>query len=119
MAYATREIDHEKRKNGEGSYSPYNHIYRYLMDNYEPEQIKNMSSDQYISIEQKLIDTGKEYCLKCGQRPGTQSIIDSAKKALNNFVANNGEHGDTAQNLGKTQNNSFNTIRDSLADLRW
>ena len=117
--YATHEQDHEKRKNQEGSYSVYNYMYHYLMDNYEPEQIKNMPSDQYISVEQKLIDTGKEYCLKGGQRPGTQSIIDDAIRALNNFVANDGQHGDTANNFGKRYNNSFAAIRDSIADLKW
>ena len=117
--YATREEDHEKRKNQEGSYSVYNYMYRYLMDNYEPAQIKTMPSDQYISIEQKLIDTGKEYCLKGGQKPGVQSIINDARKALNNFVANNGQHDDTAHNLGKRQDNSFATVRDSISDLKW
>lgn len=117
--YATREQDHEKRKNGEGSYSPYNYMYRYLMDNYEPEQLNNKPSMALESLERKLVSIGKEYCVKTGIKTNDNELVQNASSAITNFIDNNGEHGDTAQNLGKAQNNSFNTIRDSIADLRW
>lgn len=117
--YATHEQDHEKRKNQEGSYSVYNYMYHYLMDNYEPVQVDNMPSMQLESLEHKLVNLGKEYCLKGGNKADDQELAHSARSAMTNFVANDGQHGDTANNLGKRQDNSFATIRDSISDLKW
>lgn len=117
--YATREQDHEKRKNQEGSYSVYNYMYHFLMDNYEPAQVDNMPSIQLESLERKLVNLGKEYCLKGGNKTDDQELAGHARQAITNFIDNNGEHGDTANNLGKRQDNSFATIRDSISDLKW
>ena len=119
MAYATKEIDHEKRKNQEGSYSLYNYIYRYLMDNYEPEQLADKPSMALESLERKLLDVGREYMLNGKGNYNDKDIVQEARKAINSFIKNDGEHGDTAQNLGKMQNNSFDTVKQSISDLRW
>lgn len=119
MAYATKEIDHEKRKNGEGSYSPYNYMYRYLMDNYEPEQLNNKPSMALESLEHKLSTIGKEYCLKTGVKMDDKTLAQHASSAIVNFIDNNGKRGDTAHNLGKRQENSFDTIKAAMSDLRW
>lgn len=119
MAYATKEIDHEKRRNGEGSYSPYNYMYHYLMDNYEPEQLNNKPSMALESLERKLLAIGKEYCLKIGVKMDDKALASYASGAITNFINNDSEHGDTANNLGKRQENSFNTIKAAISDLRW
>lgn len=119
MGYATKEQDHEKRKNQEGSYSTYNYMYRYLMDNFYPAQLNDMASIQLESIERKLTDIGKEYMIKGGNKYNDQQLVSEARQAIDNFIDNNGSHGDTAQNLGNRQDNSLNTIKQSLADLRW
>lgn len=117
--YATKQEDHEKRKNQEGSYSVYNYMYRYLMDNYEPEQLSSKPSIALESLERKLVNIGKEYSVKGGNKINDKELANHASTAITNFVNNNGEHGDTANNLGKMQKNSFNTVKESLADLRW
>lgn len=107
-------------KNNEGAYSsPYNYMYHYLLDNYEPEQLNNKPSMALESLERRLATVGKEYCLKAGVKMDDKALADCASGAITNFVANNGEHGDTAHNLGKRQENSFSTIRDTIKDLRW
>lgn len=117
--YKNKQEDHEKRKNGEGSYSPYNYMYRYLMDNYEPKQLNNKPSMTLEPLERKLLAIGKEYCLKAGVKLDDKTLAQHASSAIVNFIDNNGEHGDTAHNLGKRQENSFNTIKAAISDLRW
>ena len=117
--YATKQQDHEKRKNQEGSYSVYNYMYRYLMDNYEPEQLDSKPSIALESLEHKLVNIGKEYLVKGGNKINDKELANYASGAITNFINNKGEHGDTANNLGKRQENSFNTVKESLADLRW
>lgn len=119
MAYKNKQQDHEKRKNQEGSYSVYNYMYRYLMDNYEPRQVKNMASIALESLERKLVTVGKEYSLKGGNRIDNDELVASARNAIVNFSDNDDKHGDTAGNLGKAQSNSLNTIKSALSDLRW
>ena len=117
MAYATKEQDHEKRKNQEGSYSVYNYMYRYLMDNYEPKQLDAMPSMALESLEKQLATVGEEYALKGGSK--VDNIVGIARGAITNFINNNGEHGDTAHNLGKNHKNSIENIARSMKDLRW
>lgn len=112
MAYATREIDHEKRKNGEGSYSPYNWIYHYLMDNFEPGQVPDKADNL-------LFRECKAYCLKTGVKMDDTQIHDTVDRAKAAFDSNNGARGDVAHNLGKRQENSFDTIKATISDLRW
>lgn len=119
MAYATKEIDHEKRKNREGSYSLYDYLYRYLMDNYEPEQLADKPSMALESLERKLLDVGREYMLTGNGQHNDKDIVQEARNAINNFIDNNGKHGDTAQNFGKMQDSSFDTVKQSISDLRW
>lgn len=117
--YANKEIDHEKRKNQEGSYSTYNYMYRYLMDNYEPKQVDNLPSIALESLEHKLVKLGKEYCVKGGNKFNESELTGNARTAISNFINNNGSHGDTGNNLGKTYDNSFENIKRSIQDLRW
>ena len=117
MAYLNKEIDHQKRKNQEGSYSVYNYMYRYLMDNYEPAQLD--ASIAAESAERKLIDIGKQYCIKGGQKINEDLLAEDAKHAVASFLNNDGTHGDTAHNLGKRQANSLNNIKRTLSDLSW
>lgn len=117
MGYATKEQDHEKRKNQEGSYSVYGFMYHYLLDNYEPDNLK-LDSMKNTAI-RELIYEGREYCIEGGNTMSNDELKKEAKKAVDNFVANNGEHGDTAQNLGNQQNNQLDTIKSALQDLRW
>ena len=117
--YATKEQDHEKRKNQEGSYSVYNYMYRYLMNNYEPKQLDSKSSIALESLENKLVKIGKEYLIKGGNKIDESELKHYASGAITNFIDNDDKHGDTANNLGKQQDNSFNTIKKSLMDLKW
>lgn len=117
MGYATKEQDHEKRKNQEGSYSVYNFMYHYLMDNFEPGNFKSESVKK--SAERELIYEGREYCLEGGNRVDDKELATAAKDAIANFIKNDGEHGDTADNFGNRHENQLDTIKQSLADLRW
>ena len=119
MAYANKIEDHQKRRDQEGSYSVYNYIYRYLMDNYEPSQLDSMPSMALESLERKLMDVGKEYQVKGKGKFDEDTLRQCASDAITNFINNNGEHGDTAHNLGKMQDNSFETVKQSISDLRW
>lgn len=110
--YATKEQDHEKRKDQEGSYSLYNYIYHYLEDNFEPGQ-------DLTGAHELLFREAKAYCIKGGKQINDQEIKENIKQAISNFNANDGQHGDTANNLGKRQDNSFKNIVRSLQDLRW
>lgn len=117
--YKDKQQDHEKRKNQEGSYSVYNYIYRYLMDNYEPEQLDSMPSTALESLEKQLAAEGLDYSLKGGNKITKEELLQYACSAISNFINNKGEHGDTAHNLGKCQENSINSIARNLKDLRW
>lgn len=117
--YATKQQDHEKRTNQEGSYSVYNYMYHFLMDNYEPQQVDNLPSMALESLENKLLKLGKEYEVKGGNKYNEQSLVQDARTAINNFCNNNGKHGDTGNNLGKAQQNTFDNIKRNISDLRW
>lgn len=117
--YATKEQDHEKRKNLEGSYSVYNEMYRYLMKEFEPEQLDNMASIQLESLEKQLAIIGEEYSLKGGKKIEPSELRKIASGAITNFINNKGQHGDTGDNFGKRQENSVKNIVRSISDLRW
>ncbi len=117
MAYGSKEQDREKRRLQEGSYSLYNHMYRWLMDNYEPEQLRG--GDAAVSAEKLLVAEGLDYSLKGGEPASRKELAAAAREAVRAFVSNSGEHGDTARNLGKRQENSFDTIKSAVSDLRW
>ena len=117
--YATKQQDHEKRKDQEGSYSVYNYMYRYLMDNYEPEQLDSKPSIALENLEKQLATEGLDYSLKGGNSITKEELLQYARSAISNFIDNKGEHGDTADNLGKSQENSINSIARNIKDLRW
>ena len=71
------------------------------------------------SVEKNLVNLGREYCTKGGNKCNNQELTQDARSAISNFCNNDGQHGDTAHNLGKQQENSFETIKQSLQDLRW
>lgn len=108
--YQNKEIDHEKRKTGTGSYSPYNWIYHFLLDNFETNQQipKDVLQKEY-----------KAYCIKCRIAYSKEQAKHDIDKAIANFRENNGKHGDTAHNLGKKQDLSLDNIKNSISDLRW
>lgn len=115
--YANKQIDHEKRKNQEGSYSVYNYMYRYLMDNYEPKNFE--SSYACEATERLLIKYGKAYCKKGGNKISDEELKQHARDAVTNFIHNNKEHGDTAHNFGKRQNETFENIKNTINDLKY
>lgn len=115
--YKTKEIDHEKRKNQEGSYSLYNHLYHFLLDNFEPQNLD--ASIAAEAAEKELIKEGKAYCIKGGNAINETELKGAARQAICNFCNNDGSHGDTANNLGKMQSNSFENIKNTISDLRW
>ena len=117
MAYANKIEDHQKRRDQEGSYSLYNHLYNYLLNNYEPENLE--SSIACESAERDLISVGREYQLNGKGKYNDDEIKHNARQAISNFVNNDGEHGDTANNFGKEHENSFDTVKESLFDLKW
>lgn len=121
MGYATKEQDHAKRTAQEGMYSTYNHMYKYLCDNYEPAQLDNMPSMALESLERKLLNLGRQYSVKGNKKYNDQELVQDAKQAICNFIDNNKSHGDTAHNFGKGQQaaESFSTVRDAMQDLRW
>lgn len=112
IMYNTKEQDHEKRKNQEGSYSLYNYIYHYLMDNFAPEM-------DLVPAHELLFREAKAYDIKGGKGTPDDQIRETVKQAIDMFKQNEGKHGDTAHNLGKGQENSFDTVKRSLSDLRW
>jgi len=57
--------------------------------------------------------------LKGGNKITKEELLQHARSAISNFINNKGEHGDTAQNLGKEHENSINNIARNLKDLRW
>lgn len=117
MAYTSNEQEHEKRKNQEGSYSVYNHMYHYLEDNFEPKNLE--SSYMCEKAERMLIGEGMEYCLQGGKKVSKDELKGAARNAICNFVNNEGKVGNDPGNLGRRQENSLNNIKQSLADLRW
>lgn len=110
--YGTKEQDHQKRRDQEGSYSLYNYLYHYLLDNFEPSSIPEGTEDL-------LVKEGIAYNRKGGKQMTDEEVRKDAKKAVTNFKVNDGKRGDTAHNFGKKQANSYETISSSLADLRW
>lgn len=117
--YKNKQEDHEKRKNQEGSYSVYNYMYRYLMDNYESEQLDDKPSIVLECLEKQLAAEGLDYSLKGGNKITREELLQYTRSAISNFINNRGEHGDTTQNLGKEHENSINAIVRNLKDLRW
>ncbi len=98
-------------------YNTYNYMYRYLMDNFEPQQLE--ASIACEAAEKQLVKEGKKFCVNRGEKYNEDQLVSDAREAITNFVNNKGEHGDTGNNLGKGYNNSFNTIKESISDLRW
>ena len=111
MAYKNKKEDYEKRKNQEGSYSPYNHIYAFLMSNYEPDY-NFTDADKKLMLEEYV-----NYCANGGS--DMTHAKEDIKKAIDNFKSNKGEHGDTSHDLGNSHENSFKNIVRSISDLRW
>lgn len=109
-----KSIDYTKRKNQEGSYSLYNHLYNYLLNNYEPSDIRSANDKRVLNL---LLKEGIAYAIKGGKSTNKNYIVSCARKAVSMFISNNGEHGDTANNLGKVHANSFNNIKKSIMDL--
>lgn len=118
MAY-TKEQDHEKRKNQEGSYSVYNEMYRFLMKNYDWKQLEALPSAALESLEKTLAVEGEEYSLKGGNKVEPQELKKTASSAIANFINNKGQHGDTGDNFGHKHDNSIRNIARTISDLKW
>lgn len=110
--YADKEQDHEKRANQEGSYSLYNYMYHYLLDNFEPGYVPS-------AAHMLLFREAKAYCLKGGKHKSDDEIREAIKAAIKAFNENDREHGDTANNLGKKHDSQFEDVKSALKDLRW
>lgn len=117
MAYSSKELDFEKRRNQEGSYSLYNYLYHYLLDNYEP---TDLASDGMARATKRLLaKEGRAYNMKGGRQMSEEELDRNIDEAMRNFRANDGRHGDTGHNLGKRHEGQFENIKRTLADLRW
>lgn len=114
--YSTKRQDIEKRQAQEGSYSLYNHLYHFLLDNYEVENVTEESKQGILNL---LLKEGISYAIKGGKSTSENEIYTNAKKALDSFCKNDGEHGDTAHNLGKVQHNSLPNIKRTISGLKW
>lgn len=112
----SKEQDKQKRINREGSYSLYNRMYHYLLDNYEPTQVSGVLKNDAI---EQLKRIGSEYMLKAGETTSDKELVDTAKEAIDNFIKNDGKEGTDPHNLGKAQDNSFDTIRDTVSSMLW
>lgn len=119
MAYKNKEQDHEKRRDQEGSYSVYNYMYRYLLSNYEPSQLKDKPSIVLESLEKQLVTIGAEYLAKGGNKVDKENLFKDASSAISNFIENCKEHGDTGNNLGRLCSSSFDNIKRTIKDLKW
>lgn len=97
----------------------YDHLYKYLLDNYEPANLTTESA--YRNTEGLLMKEGITYSRKKGIGNNTYDTISSAvKKAMDHFINNNGAKSNNPDRLGKAQDGgSFNTIKQSLQDLYW
>lgn len=103
--------------NQNGKYSVYNYLYHFLLDNYEPENLTDPTARQ--NAKGLLMKEGVAYARKGEGDNSYDTINQAAEEAINNFINNGGKHGDTADNLGKAQSNSFKTIKNTIQDLRW
>lgn len=115
--YNSKEQDHQKRRDQEGSYSLYNYLYQYLLSNYEPENLG--SSYACEATENLLLKEGIAYNSKGGNQMSNEKVRQTARQAITNFCNNNGKHGNTSKQFGKGQSNSVKTIASALEDLRW
>ncbi len=114
--YNTKQQDFEKRQAQEGSYSLYNYLYHFLLDNYETENITEENKQGVLNL---LLKEGISYAIKGGKSTSEYEVYTNAKKALAAFCDNDGKHGDTAHNLGKVQHSSLPNIKRTIAGLRW
>lgn len=112
MAYRNKEEDHQKRRDQEGSYSLYNFMYHWLLDNCEPQ----MDLEPFRHL---LATEGRAYSMQGGKKVSDDELRESMDEAIAAFKENNGEHGDTAENFGKKHDGQFENVKMSLADLKW
>ena len=109
--------DRNDKINQNGKYSMYNYLYHFLLDNYEPDNLTDPTARQ--NAKGLLMKEGVAYARKGAGDNSYDTINQAAEDAINNFINNKGEHGGDGDNLGKTHENSFNTIKNTIQDLRW
>lgn len=115
--YKDKATDHEKRKNEEGSYSLYNHLYNKLLRDYEPANLMNEESCR--TVEAALIGEGKEYAIKGGKDSSDKTVTEAARKAMENFIKNKKSKSGDAEHLGRSQKDTFENIKRTIADLKY
>lgn len=115
--YGSKAEERSKRKAQEGGYSLYNHLYHYLMDNFEPSNMG--SSDLRDKAFKMLVVEGMNYSIKGGKQPSIDAIKYDARKAVEAFRANDDKEGTTSDHLGNRQDDTLTTIKDSISDLRY
>jgi hypothetical protein len=110
--------DFATRQNHTGSYSTYNYLYHYLLDNYEPENLTDPALEK--SVHDNLMKLGKGYAAKVGDMPSDQDLCDTACNAIENFKSNNKAKADTGHDLGEPNSNadSFKNIVNTIKSFR-
>jgi len=115
--YKDKATDHEKRKNEEGSYSLYNHLYNKLLRDYEPANL--MNPEFCRTIEAALIGEGKEYAIKGGKDSSDKTVTEAARQAMKNFIANGKKKSGDAEHIGRSQKDTFENIKRTITDLKY
>ena len=115
--YKDKATDHEKRKNEEGSYSLYNHLYNKLLRDYEPSNLMNEQIRR--TAEASLIGEGKEYAIKGGKDSSDKTVTEAARKAMAKFIENNKKKSGDAEHIGRGQKETFENIKRTISDLRF
>lgn len=113
-----KQVDFQTRQNHTGSYSTYNYLYHYLLDNYEPDNLTDPALEK--QVHDNLMKLGKGYAAKAGSTPSDQELCDTACNALENFKHNKRANADTGHPLGETNSNndSFKNIVNTIKSFR-
>lgn len=110
-------MDDERRALREGRDSTYNHLYSWLLSNYEPRMLKDSAVRERATRE--LLVEGARYEFSMGGSADSGKILSDAEDAVDSFIRNGRGRGDTARNLGKAQSSSLEAIKSALEGLRF
>lgn len=107
------------RKEHKGQYTLHNHLYHWLLDNYEPQQLKDDDTRQ--RAETQLRQVGFNYTANGGDPISDEELDEEIRSAVDDFIENRKQHGDTADRLGKgiDLNNATSHLFQATKDRRW
>lgn len=113
-----KQVDFQTRQNHTGSYSTYNYLYHYLLDNYEPDNLTDPALEK--QVHDNLMKLGKGYAAKVGEVPDDKTLCDTACNAIANFKNNDKAKADTGHELGEPNSNSdsFKNIVKTIKSFR-